>query len=252
MLAAVLAAAALLAALPPPNEPAQPLPFPPPASGPVVPAGGRAGEVGIYGAASAGQVVLYLFTPSSGSEESGYERAAVPASLTLATPDGHARPLAARGCGAGCLVAPARWADGQNLLTIRAAPDGLTGGAATLEIPWPPRPAGALLRQVAAVLRATPSLTVHERVTSNTATGAGAPDQATLNGRQFLGTEPYEAGIAPVAVRFPAAGDQVLLLGYPAQDFWIRLTVGAGDRIIAETLADPDHLITRTFSYPAK
>src|SRR6266851_617349 len=43
------------------------LAFPPPASGPVVPLGGRAGEVGIYATASAGQIVLHLATP----EENG-------------------------------------------------------------------------------------------------------------------------------------------------------------------------------------
>jgi copper transport protein len=254
-LAAVLAVAGLLAALSPPGQPGQPLPFPPPASGPVVPAGGRAGEVGIYGAASAGQIVLYLFTPDSGRDASGDDTAGqkqIPASLTLATPGGGVRALAARSCGAGCLVAPVRWTDGQNLLTVRAAPHGFTGGTATLAIPWPPQPGGTLLRRVAAVLRATPSLTVRERVTSDTSRGPGTPDQAMLSGSQFLATEPYEAGIAPVATQFRRAGGQVLLLGYPAQNIWIRLTISRGDRITAETLADPDHLITRTYTYPEK
>jgi len=115
-----------------------------------------------------------------------------------------------------------------------------------------PRPGGTLLRRVAAVLRATPSLTVHERVTSDTTLGPGTPDQAILSGSQFLATEPYEAGIAPVATQFRQAGGQVLLLGYPAQNIWIRLTIGRGDRIMAETLADPGHLITRTYTYPEK
>ncbi len=53
-------------------------------------------------------------------------------------------------------------------------------------------------------------------------------------------------------IQFPAAGGQVLLLGYPAQNIWIRLTVGRGDRITAETLADPGHLITRTYTYQEK
>src|SRR5205807_816915 len=83
-------------------------------------------------------------------------------------------------------------------------------------------------RRAAAVLRATPGLTVHERVTSDTTLGLGTPDQAMLSGSQFLATEPYEAGIAPVTIQFPEPGGQVLLLGYPAQDIWIRLTIGAG------------------------
>ena len=93
---------------------------------------------------------------------------------------------------------------------------------------------------------------MHERVTSDTTLGPGTPDQAMLSGSQFLVTEPYEAGIAPVATQFRQAGSQVLLLGYPAQDIWIRLTIGRGGRIAAETLADPGHLITRTYTYPEK
>ena len=241
------------AALAPPSQPARPLPFPPAASGPVSPAGGRAGEVGIYASASAGQIVVYLFTPSSGSGESGTGAAGqgqVPATLALTAPGGNVSTLAARGCGPGCLAAPVRWADGQNLLTIRVAPPGYAGGAATLDIPWPPQPGATLLRQATAALRATPTVTVHERVTSDTALRAGITDAATLSGSLYLANEPYGAGIAPVTVRFPFPGGQVLLLGYPAAGICIRLAIGAGDRITAETLTDPGHLITRVFSYP--
>ena len=93
---------------------------------------------------------------------------------------------------------------------------------------------------------------MRERVTSDTSRGPDTPDQAMLSGSQFLATEPYEAGIAPAATQFRQAGGQVLLLGYPAQNIWIRLTISRGDRITAETLADLDHLITRTYTYPEK
>ena len=93
---------------------------------------------------------------------------------------------------------------------------------------------------------------MHERVTSDTALGLGTPDQAVLSGSQFLATEPYEAGITPVAIQFPEADGQVLLLGYLAQNIWIQLTIGRGDTTTAETLADPEHLITRTCTYPEK
>ena len=250
MLAVVLAVAALLTGLAPPSEPLRPLPFPPPASGPAVPLGGRAGEVGIYGTASAGQVVLYLFTPEPGNEQAGPEQ--IPASLTLASPHGSVSTLPLRGCGQGCVVAPARWADGENLLTLHVTPAGWTGGTTTLDIPWPPEPGGQQLRQVAALLRRTRAVTLDERVTSDTALGPGRAHQFTLSGSQFLGTEPYQAGIAPVTVRAPGAPGQLrLLLGYQAQNIWAQLAIGAGGRLIAETLADPDHLITRTFAYPA-
>ncbi|HEY1620885.1 MAG TPA: copper resistance protein CopC [Streptosporangiaceae bacterium] len=68
-LAVVLAAAAALTTFAAPSLATSggSLPFAPPASGPVVPLGGLAGDVSIYAAASAGQLVLTLSAP----EESG-------------------------------------------------------------------------------------------------------------------------------------------------------------------------------------
>ncbi len=247
MLAGVLAAAGLLTALPAPAAPVQALPFPPPASGPVVPVGGRAGEVGIYGTASAGQIVLHLAAP----QDSGSQEQQIPAALTLASPGGPLHALTARGCGPGCLVAPVRWVTGDNLLALHVTPVGAVGGTATAEIPWPPASGDQLLRRVAAVLRATPGMTLDELVTSDTAFGPGRAYATRLTGSQFLATEPYASGVAAVAVLAPAAGGQVrLLLGFPADGIWAGLTLGAGDHIVAETLTDPDHLITRRFRYP--
>ena len=248
-LAAVLAAAALLVALPAPATPGQPLPFPPPASGPVVPLGGRAGEVGIYATASAGQLVLGLSAPETSESDTRSQRYSV--AVILASPGRPARTLTTRGCGPGCVVAPARWASGDNLLTLRISADGFAGGMVALDIPWPPAPGGRLLRRAAAALRATPTLAVTERVTSDTALGPGTAHQIRISGSRFLGTEPYKTGIAPVTVEAPGTPGQTrLLLGYPAQSIWAQLTLGAGDKIVAETLVDPDHLITRDFAYP--
>jgi copper transport protein len=102
-------------------------------------------------------------------------------------------------------------------------------------------------------MRATATMTLREQVTSNTALGLGRPGTASITGKQFLASEPYQTGIAPVAVQAPGVGGQVrLLVGFPAQDVWADLTIGADGRIVAETLVDPDHLITRRFSYPGK
>src|SRR5216683_1495763 len=159
--------------------------------------------------------------------------------------------LPARGCGPGCLVAPVRWVTGDNLLALHVTPVGAVGGTATAEIPWPRASGDQLLRRVAAVLRATPGMTLDELVTSDTAFGPGRAYATRLTGSQFLATEPYASGVAAVAVLAPAAGGQVrLLLGFPADGIWAGLTLGAGDHIVAETLTDPDHLITRRFRYP--
>ena len=251
-LAAVLAVTALLSTLAAPSLASSggALRFPPPASGPVVPLGGRAGEVGIYATASAGQIVLHLSAP----EGSGAPEPQFTASMSLAGPRGTASALPARGCGLGCFVAPARWARGHNLLTIQAAAAGWTGGTTSVDVPWPPAPGVRLLRRALAAMRQVPKMTVYERVTSDTALGAGTMHAIGISGRQFLAGEPYAGGVVPAAdlVR-GSAGQQVLLLGFPGDGIWAELTLGAHDapdRFAHEILVDPDHLTSRGFAYP--
>jgi copper transport protein len=250
-LAAVLAAAAALTTFAAPSLAASggALPFPPPASGPVVPLGGQAGEVSIYAAASAGQIVLTLSAP----DENGAAAPQFTASVTLAGPGGAAKTLPVRGCGPGCFVAPARWADGDNLLTIAATASGWAGGTASLDVPWPPASGAAMLRSTLALLRRVPAMTVYERVTSDTALGPGIQDRIPVSGAQFISVEPYSGGVAPVAdLAAGAGGEHLLLLGFPGDGIAVALTLDAAGRIIRETLADPGHLITRGFAYPEK
>ncbi len=230
------------------------LPFPPPASGPVVPLGGRAGEVGIYGTASAGQIVVHLSSP----EVNGAPETQFTATMTLAGPHRNASTLPARGCGQGCFVAPARWLRGDNLLTIKAAASGWTGGTASLDVPWPPAPGGPLLRRALAAIRRVPAMTVYEQVTSDTALGPGATHSITVSGRQFLAQEPYAGGVAPVADLVTGSGGRrLLLLGFPDAGIWAELTLGAphapysyaSELPAHEILTDPDHLTSRGFSY---
>ena len=250
----VLAVTALLSTLAAPSlaSAGGALPFPPPASGPVVPLGGRAGEVGIYATASTGQIVLHLSAP----QESGADAQQFTVSMTLAGPHGTASTLSVRGCGPGCMVAPARWARGDNLLTIRAAASGWTGGTTSLDVPWPPAAGEPALRRALAAMRQVPALTVYEQVTSNTALGRGTMQAIGISGRQFLDSEPYASGLVPVAdlVR-GSRGQQVLLLGFPDASIWAELTLGAHnapDRFAHEILVDPDHLTSRGFAYPGK
>jgi copper transport protein len=253
-LAAVLAAAAVLStfAAPALATAGGALPFPPPASGPVVPLGGRAGEVGIYGTASAGQVVLDLAAP----EQTGAPEAQFTVSMTLAGPHGTATALPVRGCGRGCVVAPARWARGENRLTIQAAASGWTGGTTSLDVPWPPVSGAPVLRRALAAMRQVPAMTVYEQVTSDTALGRGTTNTIGASGRQFLASEPYADGVVPVAdLAAGSGGQQVLLLGFPDAGIWAELTLGAHDaldRFAHEILVDPDHLISRGFAYPEK
>jgi len=251
-LAAVLAAAAALTTFAAPSLAASggALPFPPPASGPVVPLGGQAGAVSIYAAASAGQIVLILSAP----DENGAAEPRYTASVTLALPGGTAETLPARGCGQGCFVAPARWADGDNLLTIQAtATGGWAGGTTSLDVPWPPAPGTAAFSRALALLRQARAMTVYERVTSDTALGRGIQHPIPVSGATFLSTEPYASGVAPVAdLATGAGGERLLLLGFPGEVIAIVLTLDASGRIVRETYTNPGHLITRGFAYPEK
>jgi methionine-rich copper-binding protein CopC len=188
------------------------LPLPPPASGPVAPLGGRAGQVGIYGTASAGQIVLHQAIP----QENGTEAPRFTASMTLAGPRGTASALPVRGCGQGCFVAPARWARGANLLTLAVTAAGWTGGTTSLDVSWPPAAGEPLLRQALAAMRQVRKMLVYEQVTSDTALGAGITDSIGVSGSQFLAVEPYAGGVAPVAdLVTRRGGQQALLLARP-------------------------------------
>jgi len=250
-LAGVLAVTALLSTVAAPSLASSggALAFPPPASGLLVPLGGRAGEVGIYATASAGQIVLHLATP----EENGAPAPQFTVSMTLAGPHGTVSAPAVRGCGSGCFVASARWVRGDNLLTIRAAASGWTGGTASLDVPWPPAAGATLLGRALTVMRQIRAMTVYEQVTSDTALGAGTPHSVGVSGQEFLSAEPYAGGVVPVAdLVAGGGGQQVLLLGFPDSGVLAELTIGAGDRIAHEILVDPDHLISRGFAYPGK
>jgi copper transport protein len=251
-LVAVLAAAATLTTFAAPSLATSggSLPFAPPASGPVVPLGGMAGEVSVYAAASAGQLVLTLSAP----DENGAAEPRFTASVTLAAPGGAAQAVPVRGCGQGCFVVPARWARGDNLLTIQAtATGGWAGGTTSLDVPWPPAPGTAAFSRALALLRQARAMTVYERVTSDTALGPGTQHPIPVSGATFLSTEPYASGVAPVAdLATGAGGAHLLLLGFPGDDIAIALTLDASGRVVREASTNPGHLITRGFAYPEK
>jgi copper transport protein len=246
-LGAVLALSATLTVLPAPADANRALSFAPPADGPIVPAGTRAGEIGITARASAGQLVVDLTAPATG--ERGDESYALTA--TLADPRGTTRPLRLRGCGTGCYYAPVSWRDGTSHLTLTASAPGWTGGRAGLAVAWPPRPAPALLREIVAAMKKAPHFTLHELVTSNTRLDVGNAMALPTTGARFLASEPYGSGTAPVTTRLPDQdGHRRLALAYPAEHLQLTLTLDTDGRITHESFTGPNHLITRTFVYP--
>jgi len=251
VLVAVLGVTGLLTALPTPADRWQDLPFPPPPVGPIVPAGTLAGQVGVAARASAGQLVVQLSTPDLAPGEASTGGQEYRLAAAVADPGGRARALPLRGCGPGCFLAAHQWREGTSRLTLTAAAPGWEGGQATLAVPWPPRPESRALRRVVAAMRAVPEFTLHELVTSDTTRGLGMPVTVRLSGTRFLASEPYGSGVAPVTTRLGSAGGRTrLALAYPAENIQIELTVAADGRILRETLAAPQHLVTRSFVYP--
>jgi len=93
-----------------------------------------------------------------------------------------------------------------------------------------------------------PKLSVDERVTSGP--GAIARGVYTMAGSTFLHGEPYgpDAGILEA---LPArAGLKVLVVFLPGSQIWVQLSIDTSQRLRAETIVDPGHLIERSFSYP--
>ncbi|MFB8128735.1 copper resistance CopC/CopD family protein [Streptomyces mirabilis] len=248
VLAVVLALSATLTIMRAPADTNRPLAFAPPTTGRVVPAGTRAGEIGISARASTGQLIIELTAPQVGDTS----KQTYGLSATLADPRGTRRALKLRGCGTGCFYTPLTWRKGTSHLTLTAsAGEEWAGGRAGLAITWPSRPDAALLRETVAAMKKAPPFTLHELVTSNTARGLGDLKELPITGKEFLAAEPYGSGTAPVTTRLPDEnGHRRLALAYPAEHTQLDLTLDEEGRIVHETLTAPNHLVTRTFVYP--
>lgn len=265
VLGVVLAGSATLTALAPPRAGTGGLLAPPPATGPVVAVGSRAGQIGVDVQASSGQLVIHLAAPGSGAtaDDGGQGSSDAAATVVADTPRvryrlaaasadaaGTARPLKLRGCGEGCFVSPMNWTTGDNILTLTVGADTWAGGKAAVTVQWPPNAGSTELTRLVSDLTATERLTVYEQVSSDTTVAPATSPPLTLTGRDFLNAEPYGSGQAPQAAVIPSPGTgSTLLLGYPAEHIAVRLVLDTAGRLVRETLTDPNHLTTRTFEY---
>ncbi len=252
LLAAVLAFSGVLTARAPPAASDLPLPFPPPAVGPVEGVGSRAGWIGVGAIASSGQLLVRLTTPdiSSAVAPQDNEDYELVGNITdMATQE--AVKLEFRRCGTGCFVAPVAWTRGDHTVTLEASSQHFEGGTTALPVAWPARQRPALLQRVVRAMRGVPRLVVHEQVTSDTNAGLGIEQPLKMSGRKYLGVGPYGSGVAPtVVVLSRSRTETTLALGYPGEGTYIRLTFDERDRIVREALAPPNHLISRTLVYP--
>ena len=253
VLAGVLVTSAALTALAPPASKDLPLPFPPPAVGPVVAVGDRAGWIGIGATASQGQLVIRLSTPDTtgGLDPTAVEEYSLVGSL--AAPDATEHQLRFRLCGAACFVAPVDWAAGHSTVTLEADTERFEGGSAALVLPWVPAQRPELLRAAVKATGAERQVVVYEQVTSDTSSGLGDLAGLPMAGDEYVGVGPYGSGRAPIVVLLDRTdGERTIALGYPGEATYVRLTLDHHDRIVREVLAAPNHLVTRTLVYPGE
>jgi copper transport protein len=248
-LVAVVGISSVLTAVTPPVRSDIPLPFPPPAAGPVVALGTRAGFIGIGVSASQGQILVRLTVPTDAHSDTRIQ-----SSMDLAgnvSTAGDSTKLEFRRCGLGCFVAPVDWQEGSSTVTLRADDDSYPDGKAAVRVVWPAKPAEARLRAVVAAMRNVGHFTVNEQVTSNTGTGLGDMTELPMTGRKYLQVGPYGSGAASTVTLYgkEANGDVTLALGYPADQVFVLLTVTPDNRIVREVLASGGHLITRSLVY---
>jgi copper transport protein len=251
VLVAVLAVTGLLVSLPPPRVPAGVPAFAPPLDGPTVAAGGRAGQVGVLVQAAGDRVNIELSAPelSSGDDQPG-ERQSYRLSGALQPPHGPRQRLELSGCGTGCFTAPTKLGGGLNQLSLDVRATGWTGRTSAFTLPWPPHPAPMLLTRVVATMRRVASFTLSEQVTSDSSRGLGQPRRITVTGKHFIASEPYAQARANLTNSYTTAAGKILDLAYPSDAISIQLTLNPNNQIIRETLATPDHLVTRSFIYP--
>ncbi len=216
---------------------------PPPPNGPAIDLAGQAGWWEVYLAASNGQLVVTAISPGS----------PLPPDLSLSVarrdPTAGWSPLGATACGIGCLIAPVQWTAGITELQTQVNSRRWPGGKIDFSVPWPPVAGDrGLLAAVIKRMQDEPKLSVDERVTSGpAATGHG---HYPISGSTFLHGEPYGPDTGILEALPERDGLKMLVVFLPGSQIWVRLSIDASQRLRAETIVDPGHLIERSFSYP--
>jgi copper transport protein len=246
-LVGTLAVATLLASATPPSavRGAAYLLGPPPLEGPVLRSADLAGSMAVHLAAAPGRLELRAL----GFSGEGIEGAEL--RLTGERPDGIGIDLQPRDCGPGCWTTALSWPTGTTTLRADVSAPSWTHGSVEFSVRWPPQSeAPERLEAVLDAMRAQPVVVMTEQVSS----GPGMTGEAHTfrrSGGEFARDELYTAGgatdIHPVP---PRVGESALTLYLPGSAIWFRLELDARDRIVAETIVSPGHLIERTFSYP--
>lgn len=242
LLAAVVVAAAAVTSLTPPRlVPAASLVAAP--VGPAVRQAQRVNQISVALVASRGRIEVHAYAPDAGSPTTFRLRA------RLAGPDRPSRTLSLASCGPACWTGDAAWVDGVNMATFDVRATGWRAGQAALDVVWPPVPAPRLLRQVQKAMGARSAIDTQETVTSGF--DVDIPTRSRRTGQEFLASQPWSEGGATDPVVVTTGMSRTLLFALPALDYHFAMRLDAQGRIVSERIVTPNHLLVRSYSFPA-
>lgn len=221
--------------------------FPPPIDGPAVYLGTLAGQVSTGLIASQGQIQLRLHVPESTTTDAQSYHVSARAQFA----DRKVLPLTLKPCGNGCFTAPIAWTRGKNTITLSIHATGWEGGNLTFVVPWPPLDGHRVFQRMLVALAKQPKVLLTENVTSNTGRREGMSSQLRLSGSELLKEQPYRSGIVSNVVILDRTGGRTELgFALTAEGIFVRMTLDPEGRIRSETISTPNHLLTRTYTYP--
>lgn len=247
-LIAVLGTTALLTAVSPAPASSGPS-FPAPVAGPAVYLGDLAGQVSTGLIATDGRLQVRLHVPESSA--AAMQRYHLRGRAKLA--NGKAVPLKLEPCGTGCFTASHIWPQGRTTIDLSVRADGWEGGDVEFVVPWPPRDGRRTFRRMLDTMAQQPKALLTEQVTSNTQRPEGMSSQLRLSGTELLKAQPYRSGIVDGLVVLNRTSDRIELgFALTAEAIYVRMTLDRAGRIRTETISTPNHLISRTYTYPAE
>jgi copper transport protein len=216
---------------------------PPPVAGPALRLADLAGQLVVAVTAGARELQFTVLPP--GSQPPGKLKL----SAEAGRPDGTSADLYPRPCGSGCFSIRFPLRPGVTVVTARVSSNKWKGGEVRFALPWPLAPERpALVRRVGAKMRALPSLSLTEQVTSGP--GSRTPQAAySLSGRQFMQTEVFGGGAVDVHSLGTRNGSTQFVFAVPGSNIWYRIWVDRRYRLRRELIIDPGHRIFRTFRY---
>ena len=208
-----------------------------PPEGPALRIAGRAGLMTVAVAARPTSLEMRLIAPDVDGA------AAELRTVRLTDPSGVPRVLTARGCGDGCYLAPVVLATGTSALTVETAFAGRQGRI-ELSIPWPARRADPLLREAVRRTGRLRSVTVRERLTSDTNGRFFTNPTIRLAGSELVSI--YGARSAQDVRELPPRGrSRRIAFALPAASLWFELSIGSDGVIVRDRITGPNHLILR-------